>query len=269
MTTMRHLNDGPMPQHTPELDISAHLRQDINRLKGEFYDLERGRVDYPAMRQAQAYRQYVADTALLREYDLGRLGSREEQLAFWINLYNTLVIHGIIELEIRDSVKEIPHFFDSFGYQVGGMSFTPDTIEHGVLRGNHRSPYGLFRPFDRGDPRLACVIEPPDPRIHFTLVCASSSCPPINFYLPERIEEQLNVAAAGFINGPEVEILPGENLLRLSPIFKWYRPDFGGHEGVIDTLIRHLDHGVSKDFLIERGMAADVEWKDYDWRLNR
>lgn len=28
---------------------------------------------------------------------------------------------------------------------------------------------------------------------------------------------ELDVAAAGFINGPELEIRPGENLLRLSP----------------------------------------------------
>ncbi len=269
MSTPRILNAGPAPEHGPELDIAAHLRQAINRLKGEFYDLEGGRVDYQAMRDSATYRQYVADTALLREYDLGRLRQREEQLAFWINLYNTLVIHGIIELQVRDSVKEISDFFDAFGYRIGGLIFTPDDIEHGVLRGNHRPTYALFRPFGDQDPRRACVVEPPEPRIHFTLVCASSSCPPINFYQPERIEEQLDVAAAGFINGPEVEILPRENLLRLSPIFKWYRPDFGGHEGIIDTLIRHLDHGVEKDFLIERGMAADVEWKEYDWRLNR
>ena len=60
-----------------------------------FYGLERGRVDYPAMRQSEAYRHYAADTALLRDYDLRHLGSREERLAFWINIYNTLVIHGV------------------------------------------------------------------------------------------------------------------------------------------------------------------------------
>lgn len=263
------LNDGPVPVTTPKLDVAAHLRRDINRLKAEFYDLERGRVDYDAMRQSEAYREYVADTALLRDYDLGRLGSREEQLAFWINIYNTLVIHGVIVLGIRESVKEDVHFFTRIRYAIGGLTFSPDEIEHGILRGNHRPPHGLFHLFAGGDPKLECVVDPPDPRIHFTLVCASSSCPPINFYTPERIEEQLDVAAAGFINGPEVEILPRENRLRLSPIFKWYRPDFGGHEGVIDTLIRYLDHGEAKDFLIGRGLAADVEWKEYDWRLNR
>lgn len=263
------LNDSPAPDTPAQHDVAAHLRRDINRLKAEFYDLERGRVDYPAMRRSEAYLQYAADAALLREFDPVRLARREEQLAFWINIYNTLVIHGVIELQIRDSVKEEPHFFSRVCYEIGGMAYSADEIEHGLLRGNRRPPHGFFHPLSADDPKLEYVLDPPEPRIHFTLVCASSSCPPINFYTPERIEEQLEVAAAGFINGPEVKVLPRENLLRLSPIFKWYRPDFGGHDGVMDTLIRYLDHGEAKDFLIERGLAADVEWKEYDWRLNR
>ncbi len=269
MARQRILNSGEIPAKAPELDVAAHLRSDINRLKSEFYDLEGGRVDYPAMRESDAYRQYVTDTALLRNYDLNLLSSREEKLAFWINIYNSLVIHGVIELQIRETVKELPSFFSDICYQIGGMCFSPDDIEHGILRGNHRPPHGLFHPLDSSDKRLRYVIDPPDPRIHFTLVCASSSCPPINFYTPERIDEQLDVAASGFINGSEVEILSRERLLRISPIFKWYRSDFGGYDGVIDTLIRYLDHGENKDFLIERGLAADVEWKDYDWHLNR
>ncbi|MBI1921980.1 MAG: DUF547 domain-containing protein [Geobacter sp.] len=263
------LNSGPFPETKPEMEIAAHLRSDINRLKGEFYDLERGRVDYGAMRGSDAYRQYAECSRFLREYDLSRLGSREERLAFWVNLYNTLVIHGIIELGIRETVKEAPRFFRRIGYEIGGMVFTPDEIEHGILRGNRRPFLKLFRPFSGSDPRLAHIITPPDPRIHFTLVCGSSSCPPINFYTPERIEQQLDIAAAGFINGPEVEILPERNLLQLSPIFRWYNPDFGGHRGIVETLLRYLDQGNGKDFLIANGTTARIEWKYYDWHLNR
>ncbi len=263
------LNDSPASEKALELDVAAHLRSDINRLKGEFYDLDHGKVDYAAMRDSEAYRQYVADAALLDRYDLASLESREDRLAFWINIYNTLVIHGVIELQVKQSVKEVRDFFTRICYRVGGMVFAPDDIEHGILRGNRRPPHGLFHRFSRDDHRTEHLVLPADPRIHFTLVCASSSCPPINYYRPEHLDNQLDLAAAGFINGPEVEILPQENLLRLSPIFKWYRPDFGGQEGVVDTLIRYLDMGEKKDFLIERGLAADIEWKDYDWRLNR
>ena len=45
MSEQMILNGGPVPETRPEIDVAAHLRQDINRLKAEFYDLERGRVD--------------------------------------------------------------------------------------------------------------------------------------------------------------------------------------------------------------------------------
>ncbi len=269
MTEALVLNLGPPLDPPPEGDIAAFLRGEINQLKGEFYALERGGVDYAAMGSSPAFARYTAAAALLRDYDLPRLASRQEQLAFWINLYNTLVIHGVVALQIRDSVKEEAHFFSKIAYRIGGLDFSPDAIEHGILRNNHRPPYGLFRPFSAADPRQNCVVHPPDPRIHFALVCASSSCPPINVYTPEGIDVQLDLAAAGFINGPEVEILPEQNLLRLSPIFKWYQYDFGGYAGVIDTLTRHIDPGPLWEFLTERGLGAEVEWQDYDWSLNR
>ena len=43
--------------------------------------------------------------------DLNVLKVREEKIAFWINLYNVIVIHGVIELGIRDSVKRSEEFF--------------------------------------------------------------------------------------------------------------------------------------------------------------
>ncbi len=263
------LNDSPASEKSLDLDVAAHLRSDIYRLKGEFYDLEHGKVDYAAMRDSEAYREYLADAALLAGYELSGLGNREERLAFWINIYNTLVIHGVIALNIEESVKDVRDFFDRICYRIGGLLFAPDDIEHGILRGNRRPPHGIFHRFSPQDRRGEQVVLPADPRIHFALVCASSSCPPINFYRPEQLDDQLELAAEGFINGPEVEVHPGQSLLRLSPIFKWYRPDFGGQEGIIDTLIRYMDSGEKKDFLIERGLTAQIEWKDYDWQLNR
>lgn len=262
------LNNGPVPPVPAGADIAAQLRSDMNRLKGEFYDLERGKIDYRAMRSSEAYREYTANTALLRTFALTGLVRREDKLAFWINIYNTLVIHGIIELDIRESVREKTGFFRRFSYTIDGLPFSPDDVEHGILRGNQHPPHRLFRPFSGSDPRQSYIIYPPDPRIHFTLVCGSTSCPPINFYMAEKIDEQIDIAASGFINGPEVEIMPEQNLLRLSPIFKWYAIDFGGRKGIVDFLIKYREDGKDRDFLKEYGMTADIQWKEYDWRLN-
>lgn len=268
MAGTKILNSGPLPEAKPDLDIAAYLRSSINSLKGEFYDLERGRVDYGAMRDSEAFRHYSASSGSLREFDLSSLTNRADRLAFWINLYNTLVVHGIIELGIRESVKEVSGFFGRFGYVIGGMTFTPNDIEHGILRGNRRPYFGLLRPFSSRDPRMLHSIDPPDSRIHFTLVCGSASCPPINFYTPEQIDQQLDIAAAGFINSSEVEILPEKSILRLSNIFRWYGADFGGQKGVVDILVRYLDHGDARDFLLAAGEKVKIQWKPYDWQLN-
>jgi hypothetical protein len=263
------LNVGPVTPTQENIDIAGKLRSEMNRLKGEFYDLDQGKVNYRAMRSSEAYRDYVRNSALLQALDPSEFSTREQKLAFWINIYNTLVIHGIIELGIKESVREVRQFFRKFSYDINGSAYTPDDIEHGILRGNRRPPYRFFRPFSVSDPRIQYIAYPLDPRIHFTLVCGSTSCPPINFYRAESIDEQMDLATAGFINGPEVEILQERNLLKLSPIFRWYACDFGGRKGIVDFLILYMEPGKDRDFLVVHGTKAKIEWKDYDWRLNR
>ena len=36
---------------------------------------------------------------------------------------------------LPDSVLKIQHFFRTIAYNIGGFVFTPDDIEHGILRG--------------------------------------------------------------------------------------------------------------------------------------
>jgi hypothetical protein len=258
-----------VPSEQPAEDLSATLRQAIGDLQAQFFDLEAGRVNYRAMKGSPGYEAYLQKAGLLRSYDLSQLKERQEKLAFWINLYNTMVIHGVIDWDIRESVKEKRGFFTCLKYDIGGHLFSLSDIEHGILRDNSRPPYGIFRPFRRGDPRLTFAVTPMDPRVHFTLVCGSRSCPPIGFYASEEVEEQLELATASFINSPEVEIIPPENLLRISQIFRWYRRDFGKNHGVIvQFLLRYLDPGEKKDFLESHQETARIRYRDYDWSLN-
>ncbi len=253
----------------PSEDLSVLLRQAIGDLQAKFFDLEAGRVNYQPMKGSLEYEAYLQKAGLLRNFTLSQLKERQQKLAFWINLYNTMVIHGVIDWDIRESVKERNGFFTRLKYEIGGHLFSLNDIEHGILRGNARPPYRLFRPFGPGDPRRAFIVSPVDPRIHFTLVCGSRSCPPIGFYSSERIEEQLELATASFINSPEVEIIPSENLVRISQIFRWYRRDFGGiQRALIEFLLRYLDPGEKHDFVEDHKESVRVRYRDYDWSLN-
>ena len=260
---------GDVPLEKPTEGLSVALRQAIGDLQAQFFDLEAGRVNYQAMKGSPEYDAYLQKAGLLRNSDLSQLKERPEKLAFWINLYNTMVIHGVIDLDIRESVKEGHGFFTRLKYDIGGHLFSLNDMEHGILRGNSRPPYKVFRPFGPRDPRLTFIVAPMDPRIHFTLVCGSKSCPPIGFYTFERIEEQLELATASFVNSQEVEVIPSDNLLRISQIFRWYRRDFGGTErAIIEFLLRHLDAGEKRAFLESHKEAVKVRYRHYDWSLN-
>jgi len=124
----------------------------IGELKDMFYSMDRGRVDYEAMKRSEEYRSYLESVAYLKVFDLKSLMTREEKLAFWINLYNTIVVQGIVELGLNSSVREISNFFTHIAYNIGGYTFTPDDIEHGVLRSNARPHTGCPQSLRAGSP---------------------------------------------------------------------------------------------------------------------
>lgn len=175
--------------------------------------------------------------------------SYNAQLAFWVNAYNALVIKGVIDHYPTISVRKVKWFggfFYRLKFQVAGKTYTLNEIEHDIIR-----------------------TEFVDPRIHFVLVCASSSCPPIEnrAFAVEDIEERLETATFNFIQDPEnIRLDRAKHSIYLSKIFKWYESDFyEGYDGVADFLADYLPPE-DADFV----STADVEFHylDYDWTLN-
>jgi hypothetical protein len=251
---------------TESLDIA--LRKAIADLQAGFFDLDKGRINYSAMRGTQEFDSYVKLAGFLKMYDLRSLQHRGQRFAFWINLYNTMVIHGVVALGIKESVNEKRGFFKLVKYDIGGYLFSLNDIEHGVLRENRRIPHRLWSAFSRDDPRRDFIVSPMDVRIHFTLVCGSQSCPPIGFYSADQIETQLDLAARSFINSREVEVNSGRGILKISRIFKWYRADFGGRDDLIRFLIQYLDAGEARDYLETNQNQIRIQYTPYDWSLN-
>jgi GH15 family glucan-1,4-alpha-glucosidase len=264
------LNDGEPPQNIPSREIAGRLKHTMNILRGAFFDATTGRVAYERMRKSGLYKKYLAMSYTLKSMGLPALTTSDEQLAFWINLYNVLVIHGVIDLGVRDSVKEVGNFFRRIQYQVGDMLFTPDDIEHGILRGNRRPPNSVFKVFKARDPRLKFIIQSIEPRIHFALVCASSSCPPIEVYTAEGLAKELTIAGETFVNGGGVKIQRERNLVCLSRVFRWYREDFGRNQSeVLRFIAPYVYKAEDGEFLEENLDRIKVTYQDYDWRLNR
>ncbi|HDN94810.1 MAG TPA: DUF547 domain-containing protein, partial [Nitrospirae bacterium] len=263
------LNDGDEMPDVPSEKIGSELMQSIRRLRNSFYDTTHGRVDYKALKESEEYRQYRLLTNGLQTFDPAVLIGRREKIAFWTNLYNSIVIDGIARLGIERSVKEVAGFFSHIKYEIGGHLYSPDDMEHGILRGNTRPYFHPFKQFGIGDKRRKWVIDPVDSRIHFALVCGSRSCAPIDYYEPGKIYDQLDEAAKSFVNSSEVVTIPEDGKLLLSEIFRWYEEDFGGKPGVIDFIVDYLVDDKSRDFLRQAAGNVNLEYIYYDWNLNR
>lgn len=81
----------------------------------------------------------------------------------------------------------------NLAYNVGGLFFTLDEIEHGVLRCNKGHPKDGGQPTFgvKSDARLELVLTHFDPRIHFALNCGAQSCPPIRVYSADKLDKQV------------------------------------------------------------------------------
>lgn len=227
-------------------------------------------VDYAALRDSPLYGKFRLCTGNLREFDPSTLPDRNARLAFWINLYNTLVLDGVIAFGVRQSVMERRAgitFFRQAAYIVGGQRLSCDDIEHGILRANRGHPFYPGKQFQSSDPRLKWVIEPFDARVHFALNCASRSCPPIRAYSPGKLDSQLDLATRSYL-ATDVQITPDENTLRLSSIFKWFGADFGGRIGIIEFVLAHLSDQAELEWLLKERDRISLRYKPYDWRLN-
>jgi len=264
------LNTGDPPKISLDQPIDIALTLAMADLKARFIDTEKGVVHYKAIHSSEEFERYKGLTKGLRSFDLHSLQERNQRLAFWINIYNTAVIHGVIELGLEKSVREVSGFFDRVMYEIGNFHFSLNQMEHGILRGNRRHPYGLLKPFRRRDPRMEFAITPLDSRIHFALVCGARSCPPIGFYEADQIDFQLQLAAESFINSSQVKILPQERTIFISKIFKWYKTDFGGsNSALIGLFFNFLDEGEQKTFLQQNRDNLRIRYQPYDWNLNQ
>jgi hypothetical protein len=267
------LNDSAA-ESAPELrmDPAADLKRALDRIKSIAVDDSGVHLDYGALRTSAAYQEFrTMCSPRLKTFDPSDLASREEQLAFWINLYNAPVMDAVIALGIQRSVREgkfgLLNFFRRAAYNVGGHRTSLDEIEHGILRGNRGNPMIPGREFASQDPRLGWVIWPSEPRIHFALNCASKSCPPIQVYTADKLESQLELAAYNFVNGT-TEIRPASQILMLSSIFKWFEDDFGGRVEVLAFLVEHLPEDERRAWISQNQNILRFQYEPFDWGLN-
>jgi len=207
-------------------------------------------VDYnswSAHKQSLAHlKQYVAS---LEGFDPATL-TREDEMAYWINLYNATTLRLILDAYPVDSIKDIGGLLRSPWKKdlvtVDGRSLSLNEIENDILR-----------------PRFQ------DPRIHFALNCAAVSCPPLApfAFTGDKLDQQLEqVTQAAVVHPAFVSLDSSGDRVRvqLSKIFDWYAGDWEEGGGVRGFLARYRP----SDRALLLDADSRLEYNDYDWKLN-
>ena len=246
---------GQAPSGATDADAAEKPARhaEFSRLLARYVDGQ-GRVDY-----AQLERH--ADTTLgpyldqLASTDPAQL-SRDAQLAFWINAYNALALKLIVDHHPVKSIwattpgpatpsKEKSPFTMEVG-TVADTARTLDEIEHEIIR----------KRFD-------------EPRIHFAVVCAAMSCPPLRRepYTGSRLDAQLDDQARTFLHNEQKNKIPaGEDRIALTRILKWFGSDFGPSPEAVQQYIARYFEGAVRERLSQA--EYQVEFRPYDWSLN-
>lgn len=268
------LNGGPIPEAAPgSLPVAADLYRTAKALQAAAFDPLSGRLDYSGLSGSPLFVEYRLCARRLQTFDPATLPSHEARLAFWINLYNALIIDAIITFGVKQSVQDIQGFFWRAAYNVGGRRYSAHDIEHGILRANSAHPAIPGRHYGPRDPRRQYSLTKLDGRLHFSLVCAARSCPPITIYDADQIDAQLELATRTFVNGGGVTLDPQAKVIWLSKIFQWYAPDFGAsplgfgrRQPLLNFLAPYVAGAVSQATF--RACGWHVRFRPYDWRLN-
>jgi hypothetical protein len=172
---------------------------------------------------------------------------KNEQLAYWVNLYNALTINIVLKHYPIDSIKNIgdgitgPWNIELVN--IAGKSLTLNQIEHGILR-------ALWQ----------------DNRVHYVINCASVGCPdlPVQPLTSHAIEQQLTAGAIRFINQSK-GIKFDDNTLILSSIYHWFSVDFGENE---QQLRGHLTQYAAPQLKAKlKTFNGNIEY-NYNWKLN-
>jgi len=218
--------------------------------------LKDGLVNYQAIRKSPELLNRIFDELQsIREGDYEKW-TASEQKAFWINAYNVTVVKAIVEhypikkglswkalAYSSNSIQQIPDIWDRKRIRLLGKNRSLSEIEHKILRQKFK-----------------------DPRIHFSLVCASIGCPVLRSgpYIGDKLDLQLEDQIRIFLSDRrKAHYDEKSESLYLSPIFKWFGKDFEPSGGVIAFIEKYWPEPNSK-----RTDKTEIKWLDYDWSLN-
>lgn len=206
-------------------------------------------VNYPQLTTEQhaLLNNYISQMAQvdIRKYN------RNEQLAFWLNLYNALTVQTVAEYYPITNILEINTSPGLFSVGPWGASLININNTRLTLDEIHNR---IIRPIWN------------DPRTHYAI--SNGTIGGANLHKKafegKTINSQLNEVARSYINSSRcTQVIEGR--LVVSRIYEWFADDFGGNS---DDLLLHLTEFAQEPLLSQLKHVSTINAYTYNWRLN-
>ncbi len=248
-----------------------HEHSLLNEVLGD-YVLD-AKVNYKGLQQNDDQLLRYLDSLDTVSRDEVHRWTREQQLAFWINGYNAFTLKAILDnypvtthtvkgiIAPASSILQIHGVWKELEWNIAGESLTLDQIEHQILR-----------------------VEFSEPRIHFSIVCASVGCPDLRSeaFTAAKLEMQLEDQTLSYISndykGFKVDLENDE--VSVSKLFSWFTEDFQDVDGnprqfkgknkKEQSILLYISQYIDDSAVIEFMASTKVDFKylSYDWALN-
>ena len=230
--------------HIEHQDWNLFLKNNVQSERGEVNRIAYAMVSDKERNRLSSYIEKMQKISI-NDYQ------RDEQLAYWINLYNAVTVDIVLKNYPVESIRDIdisPGFFSDGPWgkkvlNIQGETLSLNDIEHRILR-------PIWK----------------DARIHFAVNCASLGCPNLQqrAFMAKTINKQLDSAAQEFIAHPRGVRLVSDGVI-VSSIFSWFQQDFGEtEEDVIAYIQRYANNEMHAKLEGMQFFAGD----EYDWSLN-
>ncbi|KAJ0021421.1 hypothetical protein Pint_32411 [Pistacia integerrima] len=135
-----------------------------------------------------------------------------EKLAFWINLYNALIMHAYLaygvprsDLKLFSLMQKVCLLIIMAAYTVGGHSYSAAAIEYVILKMKpplHRPQIALLLAIHKlkvSEEQKKCAMDVYEPLVAFALSCGMYSSPAVRIYTAKNVREELQEAQHDFI----------------------------------------------------------------------
>ena len=249
-------------------DLAEALHDALLNVSANFFEEASNKFDYLSFATSEPHEALSRVLRALPTMDLSAIDSREKQLAFWLNLYNALVITIVTSQKVTSSPQEVEGFFSDYTFNVGDLSFSLDDIEHGILRGNAKKYMSLSTVFGKNDERISLVMSRNDPRVHFAFICAAQSCPPFRAYQAANVDKQLDLATTSLLD-KQMELNRAGGRIKVPKLFQWYKKDFGSDADLVQFVAKHTADSSTREYIEGRNGKITITHLDFDWSLNQ